>query len=203
MQYKKREGFIGQNNISFTLETILNYLRSLDAPVCSFFNKGLEEHEISNMFHVSGLKLTKEIIELYKWRNGTQVDSDKTLGEVEIIPGFHFLSLSDAISSYIAMKDDKRWSVSWFPIFANGGGDFYALELVKSKDVPSPIVGFMMGEVEQELEYESLDSMLLTFKECFEKEVVFKTKEGYLEMDDEKQAQIAKKHNPKIEFWFS
>jgi len=191
------------NKVSDFLNVILSFLQNWHFPVCNLFNAGLSEEEIERSFKRAGLEPTKELVELYKWRNGTPVEEGTMLDDVQIIPGYHFLSLKDAISSYLAMKDDNRWNPSWFPVFANGGGDFYAVDLSQSDGESAPIVGFILGEIEQEIEYQSLTTMLLTFSECFEKGVVFKTEDGYLEMDDDQQAEIAMRNNPEVEFWRS
>jgi len=192
-----------ENKISDILDGILSFLQNWQIPVSNLFNTGLSKEKIEESFKETGLEPTKELIELYKWRNGTQIKEGAMLDDVQIIPGFHFLSLQDGINSYLAMKDDTSWNPSWFPIFANGGGDFYGVDLSQSDGNLAPIVGFILTQKEQEVEYQNLTAMLLTFKECFERDIVFKTKEGYLEMDDDKQGEIAMKNNPKIEFWRS
>lgn len=185
------------------LNVILSHLQKWHLPVYKLLNNGLSEDEINSAFNQVRLKPTKELVELYVWRNGSPVEKGTLLDDVQIIPGYHFLSLKDAIGCYLAVKDDNRWSSSWFPVFANGGGDFYAVDLSQAVGDSAPIVGFILGEIEQEVEYQSLATMLLTFSECFEKGVVFKTEEGYLEMDDDQQAEIAMRNNPEVAFWNS
>ncbi|EFP97773.1 SMI1/KNR4 family protein [Vibrio caribbeanicus] len=192
-----------KTTITEFLSTILTYLLKWQFPVCKFLNDGLEESEIRALFNSSGITPTNELIELYQWRNGTNIVQGTMLDDIQIIPGFHFLSLQDSVNNYSAMKNDKRWNPSWFPIFANGGGDFYAVDLSQSTGDTAPIIGFILGEAEQEIEYQSLTTMLLTFCECYENKVVFRTEGGYLEMDDDEQAEIALKHNPEVKFWQS
>ena len=192
-----------KTKISELLNTILTFLLKWQFPVCRLLNDALGEAEIKRLFESAGLTPTKELLELYQWKNGTKVTQGTMLDDIQIIPGFHFLSLQDSVSNYLAMKNDKQWSPSWFPVFANGGGDFYAIDLSKSDGDKAPIIGFILGEVEQEVEYQSLTTMLLTFCECYEKNIVFRTEDGYLEMDDDEQAEIALKHNPDVEFWQS
>jgi hypothetical protein len=140
------------------------------------------------------------LIELYTWRNGTKIPEGTILDDVQLIPGFHFLSLEDGIAGYLAMKDDHRWNKNWFPIFANGGGDFYAIDL-SSSDTEAPLIGFILGELDQYIEYQSIAMMLQTFLECCEKGVVFVTEEGYLEIKDDLHAQIAAINNPDVSLW--
>lgn len=192
-----------KNTVTDFLNVILSLLQKWNLPVCKLLNNGLSEGEIDAAFNQVGIEPTKELVELYTWRNGSPVEEGTPLDDVQIIPGYHFLSLKDAISCYLAMKDDSRWNPSWFPVFANGGGDFYAVDLSQSDGDSAPVVGFILGEIEQEIEYQSLTTMLLTFSECFEKGIVFKTEDGYLEMDDDQQAEIATRNNPEVEFWHS
>lgn len=183
------------------LSKILEFLIDWHLPLFKYLNDGLEEKEVRTQFEINRLEPTCELIELYQWRNGTKVKKGTVLDEVQIIPGFHLLSLEDALSDYQAMKNDSRWNPHWFPVFANGGGDFYAVDLSQSNSVGAPVIGFVLGEPVQEIEYRNLEAMLRTFVECYEKGIVFRTKEGYLEMDDNVQAKIAKKYNPDVEFW--
>lgn len=192
-----------KNTVTDFLNVILSFLQKWHFPVYKLLNNGLSEGEIDAAFNQVGLEATKELVELYTWRNGSPFEEGTPLDDVQIIPGYHFLSLKDAIGCYLAMKDDSRWNPYWFPVFANGGGDFYAVDLSQSNGESAPVIGFILGEIEQEIEYQSLATMLLTFSECFEKGVVFKSDDGYLEMDDDKQAEIAMRNNPEVEFWRS
>jgi len=192
-----------KTKISEFLDTILIFLLKWQFPVCRFLNDALEKQEINKLFNSVGLAPTTELLELYQWRNGTIIVQGTKLDDIQIIPGFHFLSLQDSISNYLSVKNDQRWNKSWFPVFANGGGDFYAIDLSLSTGLSAPVVGFILGEAEQEIEYQSLTTMLLTFCECYQKNIVFRTEVGYLEVDDDKQAEIALKHNPDVEFWQS
>ena len=187
--------------ITNLLNAINNYLLKLQFPVSNSLDDGLAESEIKALFSRVNLSPSGELIELYQWRNGTRIVRETILDDIQIIPGFYFLRLQDSVDNYQAMKSDKRWNKNWFPIFANGGGDFYAVDLSQIVGNTSPIVGFILGEAEQEIEYQSLAAMLLTFCECFERNIIFRTQDGYLEMDDEEQAIIALKHNPDVKFW--
>lgn len=190
-----------KTKISDFLSTILTFLLKWQFPVCRFLNDALEEREIIDLFDSAALTPTIELLELYQWRNGTNVVKGTMLDDIQIFPGFHFLSLQDSISNYLGIKNDQRWNQNWFPIFANGGGDFYAIDLSQSTGASAPVIGFILGENEQNVEYQSLTTMLLTFCECYQKNVVYRTEDGYLEMDDDEQAKIALKHNPDVDFW--
>ena len=63
------------------------------------------------------------------------------------------------------------------------------------------MVHFILGDSEQDIEYESIRTMFATYLECFENGAIFKDKEGYLEEDDASQIIIAKKNNPSVKYW--
>ena len=92
------------------------------------------------------------------------------------------LSIEDAITNYRAFVADRRWRKGWLPLFANGGGDFYVL------DLGSPSAGqvrhFRIDESEHPVEFASLGAMLTTLAVAFERGIFFVDPNGYLEMDD-------------------
>ena len=188
-------------SISKSLTLILKFLNEWDMPVGSYLNEGLSQSEIEECFQAIDLKATDELIELFQYKNGTKVSEGTSLDDIQLIPGFHFLSLQHAIKDYLIFIEDEQWNPLWFPVFANGGGDFYAVDLSDSDGHSAPILGFIMGESEQEIEYESLSAMLRTFSECVEAGIVFKSPNGFLEMDDSRLAEVAARLNPFVDFW--
>jgi len=183
------------------LNNIFSFLVNWKFPIRAYLNDAVGKKYVCDKLSEIGVKPTQEMFDLYSWRNGTKVVEGTELDGVQFIPGYHIMSLEDSISQYKAMKDDSRWSQSWFPIMANGGGDFYAVDLSQSTGPSAPIIGFILDEEEQDVEYQSIYTMMLTFLECCQKGVVFCTDEGYLEMNDDEHALIARKNNPAIEFW--
>ena len=92
------------------------------------------------------------------------------------------------------MKDDSRWCPSWLPVFANGGGDFYAINLSLGRD-RGTIVGFLLGESEHPIEYQSVKAMFATLLACYQEGIFALNPEGYLDMDDAQHALVAQRFN--------
>jgi hypothetical protein len=181
------------------LETIRKYLGQLGRhEVVERLQPGLELDQIDTRLANAGLGPSAEVGGLYSWRNGTRVEPGTTLDSVQFFPGFWLLSLDDVVSNYLAFRDDSRWSSGWLPIFANGGGDFYAVDLEQR---PSPVIGFMVDSESHPVEYESLAHMLDTLAECFAEGAFFVDDQGNLEMDDSRHAQIARRNNPGVPLW--
>lgn len=189
------------NEITVILDEILAFLSRWQFPVVGFLQHGLNKDLILELFSNINLQPTNELLQLYAWKNGVNVVEGINLDDIQFVPGYHILSLEGAIAQYIAVKGDPRWDRSWFPVMANGGGDFYVIDLAQSDGESAPVIGFLLGEEEQDTEYQSIAAMLHTFFECYKKGIVYRSEEGYLEMDDDKHALVAKMYNPSVEFW--
>jgi hypothetical protein len=97
------------------------------------------------------------------------------------------------VTAYGQRERSRQWKPGWFPVFADGGGDFYAV--VCGGAGVGRVIGFMGGEPEQEVEYASLGAMLATLAECFVRGA-FHVKRGTFGIDNDKHRVIAKNHNP-------
>ena len=150
---------------------------------------GMREEEIERRLSDAGVPGADVLIELYAWRGGTVVETGTTLGDVQFFPGYWFLSLEEALEQYATRRQSDRWNDSWFPVFANGGGDYYAVWLGRS---PSPVVDYTHDSDERPLAYPSLPKMMTTLAACFEQGVIFVDDEGYLDMDYAKHEEVAR-----------
>jgi cell wall assembly regulator SMI1 len=145
--------------------------------------------------------LPREVETLYQWRDGTMVRAGDRLDKVYFFPGFYLLSLEEAVQTYAERRDAPQWRPEWFPLFANGGGDFYLAWCRSEMTQTAPIVGFMHGEPEQIVEYESLTAMVRTLAACYDSGAFFLDEDNTLEVDDEMHRQLALRFNPGIEEW--
>ncbi len=140
----------------------------------------------------TGLKIPNELVELYKICQGSAIKTGDKLDDFHFFPGFYFIPIERAIFFYNNYKDDKRWNKNWFPIFANGGGDFYCVNC--SDEDKSPIIEFML-DYDIEVVHESVTNMLKTIDTCYKNEIYYLDDENYLEMDYDKEEIIRKKIN--------
>ena len=63
------------------------------------------------------------------------------------------------------------------------------------------MIGYYIYEEEPQIEYNSLESMLQTFNECYSKALFFQNEQGYLDMDYRKHAEIAHDINSEVKIW--
>lgn len=196
LKYKVRRKM---GNISQLLNEIEKSLQQLDYPCVDHLNPGLSSQKTQELFEEIPLQPTQDLRALYTWRNGSKDCEGITLGELAFFPGFYLMSLEESIQTYLELRERNGWDKSWFPIFASGGGDFYAMNL--ASEAQGQILGFYVFEEEPQVEYWSLKSMLTTFKVCYEQGIIFRNEQGYLDMDYRKHAEIAHDINPDVKMW--
>ena len=186
-------------NISQLLNEIEKCLQQLDHSCVDHLNPGLSSQKIQELFEEIPLHPTQDLRALYTWRNGSKDCEGITLGELAFFPGFYLMSLEESIQTYLELRETDAWGKSWFPIFASGGGDFYAMNL--APEAQGQILGFYVFEEEAQIEYRPLESMLTALKNCYEQGIIFRNEQGYLDMDYRKHAEIAHDINPEVKIW--
>jgi len=185
--------------ISQLLNEIEKSLQQLDYPCVDHLNSGLSSQKTQELFEEIPLQPTQDLRALYAWRNGSKDSDGITLGELAFFPGFYLMSLEESIQTYLELIETDAWDKAWFPIFASGGGDFYAMNLYP--EAKGQILGFYVFEEEAQVEYRSLESMLATLKTCYEQGIIFRNEQGYLDMDYRKHAEVAHEINPDVKIW--
>ena len=185
--------------ITQLLNEIEKCLQQLDHSCLDHLNPGLSSQQIQELFEEIPLQPTQDLRALYTWRNGSKDCEGITLGELAFFPGFYLMSLEESIQTYMELRARNGWDKSWFPIFASGGGDFYAMNL--APEAQGQILGFYVFEEEGQVEYRSLKSMLATLKACYEQGIIIRNERGYLDMDYRKHAEIAHDINPEVKIW--
>jgi hypothetical protein len=187
--------------ISGLLRSIEERLAGMDRRVLlSALQDGRPAAVVSSLLRSFNLKESPEIEEFFGWHNGLDPKADLKLGDIDFFPGFYPLSIEEAVANYQSFERDPRWRSGWFPIFANGGGDFYVVDL--SFEDECPIRHFRLDEPECPIEYSSLESMLLTLSAAFDKSIIFVGgTPGYLEVDYDRFDELAARLNPDIPWW--
>ena len=185
--------------ITQLLNEIEKCLQKLHHSCVDHLNPGISSQQIQELFEKIPLQPTQDLRALYTWRNGSEDSEGITLGELAFFPGFYLMSLEESIQTYLELRARDAWDKSWFPIFASGGGDFYAMNL--APEAQGQILGFYVFEEEGQVEYWSLKSMLATLKACYEQGIIFRNEQGYLDMDYRKHAEVAHEINPDVKIW--
>jgi cell wall assembly regulator SMI1 len=184
--------------IADTCNRIVEWHATRDHPVSQFLQPGATHDELSALATTMGMPLPAELQDFYAWHNGT-AESGATLGELAFLPGYYVLSIQEALAqraSYLPLG----WPHSWLPVFADGGGDFKALDLSRSKGIAAPVTWYFDAEWCDE--YGSLEALLFTVRAACDAGALFFSSDGF-EIDSDRYALVARRFNPHIRLWHS
>ena len=179
------------------IETSIHRFRR--SALLSALQPGLDRARIGLELDAESLPATRELESLYGWKDGTNTNLGLKLGEIYIHPGFYLLSLESAASNHRIFSSDSRWNRNWLPLLADGGGDFYVVDL--SSEFNGAIRHFRLDETDHPVEFESITAMLETIGEGFNRKIYFVDSDGCLDMDDAAFAELAAEMNPKVKWW--
>ncbi len=188
------------DDLSASLTVIELALSRLDREaLLQSLQSGLSAEAVRSKLASADLPCTPELEAIYGWRNGTASDSPASLDDIQLFPGFYLLSLEDSVTNYRTFVVDDRWTTGWLPVFANGGGDFYVVDL--SPSGVGVVRHFWIDEAEHPIEFSSLSAMMATLAQGFERGVFYVDPNGYLEMDDMVFGGLATEMNPDVAYW--
>lgn len=179
--------------IGASLGSILGHLRSMDRIVADCSRPGTST--VAAKLASLGLACPVDVASLYGLIDGFDTPLNATIGEIALFPGYYMLSIEEAVESYRSIYDSGQWNRRWFPIFASGGGDFYAVICDQSSSDFGAVVGFLSGEPDHIVEFASISAMLETISVAYT-EGAFYLAEGNLEADFPKMRRIAQQVQP-------
>ena len=183
------------------LDRVVAHLRRLGRGAPDRLQKGLSREELAKWESQLPFALTRELEVIYQWHNGTKDQPGDLLETLYLFPGFYFVPIQEALQIYHAESVNPEWLETWFPVFANGGGDFYLIPCAREKLDATPVIGWIHGEPEKIEEYESLTAMARTLDECFARKAFYLNDEDMMDIDDDRHRVIANRFNPTIPEW--
>ena len=149
------------------------------------------------------LYLPKELVELYKWKNGIAgIYQECTIGEVSLFVHGILYPLEYAISMYaLEAKVEKYIQENYFPVFTGGGGDHILMDLNKNKPSENLFIISPSLFISKPITiYDSLERLFETVLVTYENNGYYFSGNS-LEIDFEIETQIATELNPKSKFW--
>jgi cell wall assembly regulator SMI1 len=165
----------------------------------SLLADGIGPDQVRAMLAELDLESREDVETLYSWHDGTLRSDSATIGQITVFPGFYLLSLADGCANYRAFAPDSRWREGWLPLFADGGGDFYVINLRPPSD--GVIRHFRIDAAEHPVEFESLALMIHTLAEAYETKAFFLNSDGDLDIADDAFARLAAAINPGVAWW--
>lgn len=186
------------SRLGAALEQLEESLRRLGrAGLVGALRPGLRPEAVAAQLGRRGLQAPPEVVEIFGWHDGVDEPADRVMDDVQLFPGFYMVSLEGCLMNYDVFVRSSRWSPAWFPFLANGGGDFYFLDL----SVSPPTVGnFEIYESDVRTEFSTLLSFIETEIVAIDSGIVH-VAGGFLEMDDLAFAELAAAREPRLSAW--
>lgn len=184
------------------LATLENILRKKNSSLLARLKTGVGS--LKDFEHISFL--TEESKILYQWKNGTNRDLNSRPSDLLLFDMGIFIDLKKSMEYYSrAAGKLEGWTVSMFPLFESGAGDFYLIECDSaSGDYGSIYFHTITSDSGQTsiMAYDSLPALISTIIQCYEKNIYTVSESGFWNSDSDKEYALTRELNPKSkEFW--
>jgi hypothetical protein len=182
-----------------SLDEILEWHRRNNTPAARLMQPGLSEDEIMSRLKAIPFGVSRELVELYKWRNGTALGAegqDASLFEIH-----RFLPLDEAIDNfqavYPAAKDSYQLS-EWVQVFQDVTGDGYGVSGGPQMVERSTVVLLLEDDVQ--VVFSSLAKMMQTVAAAF-RQGAMGWEDDEMETDFFGWGELAHRLDPQIRYW--
>ncbi|MBO0830735.1 MAG: hypothetical protein J2P28_00110 [Actinobacteria bacterium] len=166
------------------LERLVEHLRALARPVVPLLLPGVTADEVAAM--IAG-PVPDSVLVWFGWCNGVAGAPRQLQDDVNVIPGYNPLSVSEAVSIKSDYSSDPVLGRHWMPLLGSAGGDIYAAVWTPGQD--ARIAGVLIGEP-TEIEFASIEQMVSVFNECYQVGAFHVDGQGRLAMDSARYDQV-------------
>jgi hypothetical protein len=180
-------------DIGGLIDRIFDHLARIGRPVARLRGSPQDPLSVRRRIAALGLEPPVDVIEAYSAADGTTTRTGDSLEAIWLFPGYYWMSLDQVVGAYHALRRNDQWSSDWLPVFASGGGDFYAVSCRASDQ--GGVVGFILGETDQYVEHDSLGALFEIIERSLAESAFFVGAKGF-EADYSKMRQIASLVSP-------
>lgn len=189
------------------MEALLQHHARLGRPLATYLRPGLSEQGLIAEFNRIGLP-PSDLVQLYAWHDGVEQEGH-TPGEVQLFPGYEWLSLRHALGNYRSFERipdhlwspgwQEYWRPGWLPIFDGMGGCYFVVSCVKDED-HGKVLAIRPGATTR-VAFRSIQQMIRSLLACFEAGAYYVEENGLLEEDSDASWSLLKRLNPDANFW--
>lgn len=185
--------------LSASMQRLVDICSNLDLGFVKLMRPGLRRESILQMTKPLDLTLPSQLIEFYEFCDG--VDAwGHTPEEMGVYYGYWFSPLHEAVEMYLHFREQnfEDMEKSWFPLL-RFYSDHYFVDCSLAS-LGKPYVGAYSFEDEPYIEYQSIQSMIDTFADCYQ-EGAFSAVDGKAEFTAGwAETEISLRHNPNVPF---
>jgi hypothetical protein len=183
------------------LDRILEWHARLGSPVADSLQPGLSETEILTATGGLPFQVSREFIQLYRWRNGTRWHQSSA--SPSFFEYHRFLPLEEALSKFgmlHGIMKEYYEIADWVLTFQDAAGDGYGVLGCAESQEATPVAFLFEGEG-VEIVFETLTAMMRTVAAWYEEGVMSMGHDGALDTDFVRMGQVAHRLNPNIHYW--
>jgi cell wall assembly regulator SMI1 len=118
------------------------------------------------------LRLPVAFRELYRWRNGQQLDYSKSLEQNWMFcPLEEITDTKDMLDGMIGydFEDPRYWRRGWVPFLHNGGGSYLCVDLAaEDGGVPGQVIEFWKAAEDRPVMYPNFEAWLTALADSME-----------------------------------
>ncbi|GBE92369.1 SMI1/KNR4 family protein [Nostoc cycadae] len=180
------------SELTDALDRVVNWLQRHKPLYASALQTGLSDEEIEEKVKDLPFRLTREVYELYQWRNG-MIDEDSSF-----FYNYRFLPLEEAVEVQKIVLDNYGFVLpfGWFPIF-EFENDGFAIIGAEEITENSPILNYTLRD---EIRYSSLTNMMQCIAECYETGAYYIDESGDFKKDAILANSILQKYEPELHY---
>ncbi|GAA1767604.1 hypothetical protein [Luedemannella helvata] len=167
--------------LTVELERLVANLRRLDRSVVDLLRPGVPRELV---LLTAGLTEVPESVAMwFGWCNGVEARPGQLQDEVNIIPAYNPLSVEEAVYAKASYEGDAALGELFLPLLTTASGDIYAAVWDRNVN-EARVAGVLVGEP-TEVEFSSIEQMVMVFNACFDNGSFFVGAENRLIMDPE------------------
>ncbi|HNP21284.1 MAG TPA: hypothetical protein PKM63_00390 [Panacibacter sp.] len=164
-------------NISPLLDELYEQIKISSSPLLRLFNEGISKQQIAKEMLSISLDLPDEIIQLYEWRNGTNLSRSSIPNETWLFPLGAFCTLESSIDRYRHfVGNDDYWRTDMHLLFEDSGGEKFLIDCNKDSGTYRMIYKYSIVSVDYDVlitAYDSIETLLATVISCFKKGIYY------------------------------
>jgi hypothetical protein len=195
-------------------EQLMTYLHELELtlrttanPILHHLNEGLIDSEIASFEKQMNIEFYSDIYALYRWRNGTAITGEATIGEQSLFSSGIFYSLQDVVNGYNYFYSADHLKKGMLPIFGSGGGDYFFVNTNHGTGTFGMVFLYSPTLFYSEVPVSYCDSLVSLFaciSYCYQDGIYSASSKGDgLQIDYDREQEVFRKHNPNSHFWRS
>ncbi|MEO3927155.1 hypothetical protein ABGB07_25290 [Micromonosporaceae bacterium B7E4] len=163
------------------------HLTRLGAPAAPLLLPGVGRAEIEAAL---GPDVPDAVRDWFAWCDGVGDAPGQTIGDSYTIPGYWHVGLREAIAARPAHDGagDPLLADPWVPLLRDGSSDLYAA--CWSAGTEPVVVSIMPESGPATVEFDSIPQMVTVFNACFARSAYLLDDQGWLDVDDDRYAEI-------------